>query len=117
VTDRFPCLVLSSAVVEYVGEWLNLQSAEAARASKSSLFGFGSAAPAPAYCRNASTYLIKQSLTHASEHAVGRRRKENENLSWIMQLPIDSKRNYHDGTAVRGGRANDDRRCSLVLGH
>lgn len=90
----------SQQVVEYVGEWLALQSADAERAAKSSRFRLSNPPADQKYCKNASTYLIKQSLLHASEHAVGRRRKENENLSWIMQLPIDSKRNYHDDISV-----------------
>lgn len=86
---------VSRAVVEYVGEWLSLQKAENARLAQASFFSTSS--PAPAWCRNASTYLIKAALTHASEFAIGRRRRENENLSWILQLPKEAKRSYHDG--------------------
>lgn len=89
---------LSSAqVVSIVGEWMDLAAAEEARKKKISLLA---GSPAPLYTPNAATYLIRAALLHASEHAVGRRRKENEGLSWILQLPAEAKRSYHDDVTV-----------------
>lgn len=115
----------SQQVVDYVGEWLSLRSSSSSgsvsgAASKSpastgsggglssfwplsSFTSSSSSAPSSSsltFTTNASSYLIEAALKHASEHAIGRRSKPAENLSWIMQLPVEMKRNVHDDVSV-----------------
>jgi pyruvate dehydrogenase phosphatase len=89
----------SQQVVELVGQWIDTQRAEEKRKAGSlASRTFGS--PAPGYLPNAATFLIRSALQHASEARFGRRRKENENLSLVLQLPSDKKRNFHDDVSV-----------------
>jgi len=88
----------SQQVVEMVGEWMDAQEAEKKRRESLASRTFGS--PAAGFLPNAATHLIRSALQHASEARFGRRRKENENLSLVLQLPADRKRNFHDDVSV-----------------
>jgi serine/threonine protein phosphatase PrpC len=48
---------------------------------------------------NCAAFLTEKALLHASEYAIGRRGAE-KNLAWVLSLPTEAKRNFHDDITV-----------------
>jgi hypothetical protein len=96
--------LLLFVVVDAMGAYLHGDAAVPLATTCTSATSSFSSITSPAHPHpgmNASTYLIRQALIHASENVIGRRAARTENLSWILSLPQSGvRRRVHDDITV-----------------